>query len=142
MTTTEQPFAHTTSTSAGRQRTTPGGPTDSPYPPDVLVLESCHSTWIFDPRHLQFRRILKGVEIGRHPVVTDWRPYWQVRVDREGEGFTVYLNSSRTRLIRSWQHSQHCSQCSGSDTAELSLEDIRPTLHGIAIDARGRSPAQ
>jgi hypothetical protein len=142
MTTTEQPFTQTTSTSGGRQRSLPTGPTNVPFPQGVVVLESCHSTWIFDPRRLQFRRLLKGVEIGSHRVLTDWRPYWQVRVDPEGEGFTVYLNSSRTRLIRSWRHSQHCSQCRGSDTAELSLEDIRLTLHGVAIDARGRSPSQ
>jgi hypothetical protein len=134
-------FAPTTSACGGRERTLTSDPADTSFPHDVLVLQSCHSTWIFDSRHLRFRRILKGVEIGSHPVVTDWRPYWQVRVDAEGEGFTVYLNSTRTRLIRSWRHSQHCSQCSGSDTAELSLEDIRLTLHGIAVNVRERSPS-
>lgn len=139
--TTMATLIQTNPLASGQQWALPSGPTVTHSPQDVLVLESCHSTWIFDPRNLRFRRILKGVEIGKHRVVTDWRPYWQVRVDLQGEGFTVYLNSTRTRLIRSWRHSQHCTQCNGSSTAELSLEDIRLTLHGIAGVARERSPS-
>jgi hypothetical protein len=97
---------------------------------DVVVLESCHSTWIFDPRQLQFCRILKGIEVDLRPVVTEWRPYWQLHLDPQGEGFTVYLNAARTRLLRSWRHTRNCDQCGGSGTAELSLEDIHLTLHG------------
>lgn len=96
-----------------------------------IVLESCHSTWIFDPTHQRFRRILKGMEVDQRLVVTQWRPYWQVQLDPDGESFTVFLNASRTRLIRSWRHAPDCADCRGSDdTAELSLENIRLTLHG------------
>jgi hypothetical protein len=97
---------------------------------DVVVLESCHSTWVFDPRQLVFCRILKGIGVEHRPVVTEWRPYWQVHLDPQGDGFTVYLNAARTRLLRSWRHTRNCDQCGGSGTAELSLEDIHLTLHG------------
>jgi hypothetical protein len=95
---------------------------------DVLVLESCHSTWIFDPRRLEFCRILKGVEVASRSVVTKWRPYSQVQLDPEAEGFTVYLNAAGTRLIRSWRHATNCTQCGASDTAELSLQDVHRML--------------
>jgi hypothetical protein len=107
-----------------------GQPDVTHRPVDVLVVESCHSTWVFDPRYLRFRRILKGIEVGHRSVATEWRPYWQVQLDPQGEGFTVFLNSSHTRLIRSWRHTRQCSQCSACDTAELSLEDVHLTLHG------------
>ena len=74
-----------------------------PHSLDVFALDSCHSTWIFDPRRLRFRRILKGVAFKGRPVFTQWRPYSQLQLDFEGEGFTVYLNPARTRLIRSWR---------------------------------------
>jgi hypothetical protein len=96
---------------------------------DVLVLESCHSTWIFDPVRLEFCRILKGVEVASRSVVTKWRPYWQVQLDPEAEGFTVYLNASGTRLIRSWRHATNCKQCGASATAELSAQDVHRIIH-------------
>jgi hypothetical protein len=96
----------------------------------VFVLESCHSTWIFDPSELKFSRVLKGVEFGGRPVSTEWRPYYQVHLDAEAEGFTVYLNAARTRLIRSWRHTQDCRQCGGSETTELSLEDVQHAIDG------------
>ena len=131
MTTTKRSFTSTELPSRGRQLAISNGkPNAAHFALDVHVLESCHSTWIFDPRHLRFRRILKGIEIGHRAVATEWRPYWQVQLDAEGEGFTVFLNSSRTRLIRSWRHTCDCSQCGASDTVELSLGDIHLTLHG------------
>ena len=141
--TTDRALTASMTSSRRRHRPIPKASTDQArLPPDVLVLESCHSTWIFDPLHLQLRRILKGVGVGNRSVMTAWRAYWQVELDFEGEGFTVYLNSSRSRLIRSWRHTQNCSQCGGSDTAELSLEDIYLTLQGIAVDTRERSSSQ
>lgn len=96
---------------------------------DVLVLESCHSTWIFDPRRLEFCRILKGVEVENRSVVTKWRRYWQVQLNPESEGFTVHLNAAGTRLIRSWRHATNCTQCGASDTAEVSLADVHRIVH-------------
>jgi hypothetical protein len=102
----------------------------APRPLNVLVLDSCHSTWIFDPCRLQFCRILKGLEFVGRRVPTEWRPYWQVELDRSAEGFTVYLNEARTRLIRSWRHTKDCAECGDSQTSELSLEDLYDAMPG------------
>src|SRR5580704_9607135 len=88
--TTKQPLTPTASPSRGRHRASSDGETDAAHlPPDRLVVQSCHSTWIFDPQHLRFRRILKGIEVGHRSVATEWRPYWKVQLDVEGDGFTV-----------------------------------------------------
>jgi hypothetical protein len=92
---------------------------------NVIIMESCHSTWVFDPRRLQFRRILKGIEVGGHSVCTDWRPYWDLEIDPRRETFTVVLDEARTRLIRSLRHNApDCVHCGAYETMELSLEDI------------------
>ena len=36
----------------------------------LFVLESCHSTWIFDTERLRFRRILKGLALDAHAATT------------------------------------------------------------------------
>ncbi|MGD0746800.1 MAG: hypothetical protein ABSB68_03195 [Acidimicrobiales bacterium] len=94
---------------------------------NLVILESCHSTWIFDSRQLRFCRILKGIEVGRRRVSTEWRPYWELDVDPRTEAFTVYLDEGRTRLIRSSRHTPDGARCGTDDTLELSLEDIRRT---------------
>lgn len=98
---------------------------------DLIILESCHATWVFDPVRMQFCRILKDIRVANRSVSTGWRRYWQVELDPKTEAFSVYLNGSRTRLIRSWRHTQHCGQCRGPGTTELKLEDIPPTFQGV-----------
>lgn len=88
------------------------------------VFESCNSTWVFDPEHMRFRRILKGIEVESRAVFTEWRPYFGLEALDDSEAFTVLLNPEGTRLIRSWRHTGDCAQCGGHVTAELSLEDI------------------
>jgi hypothetical protein len=92
---------------------------------NLVILESCHSTWIFDSRQLLFCRILKGIEVRHRRISTEWRTYWDLEIDPHNESFTVYLNEARTRLIRSSRHSQDCVRCAGNHTIELSLEDIK-----------------
>ena len=144
MTSIQQPFTQATSTPWVRHQTTLKTPTDpSLRPSDALVLESCHSTWIFDPHRSKYRRILRGVEVGNGCVVTEWRTYWQLEVDPQGDGFTVYLNASRSRLIRAWRHTQNpCGRCGRSDAVDLPPDDVHDTPHGVAADARERSPSQ
>jgi hypothetical protein len=91
---------------------------------NIITLESCHSTWIFDPRQLRFCRILKGIAVRHRQISTEWRPCWELEMDPHGKSFTLFLNESRTRLIRSSIHTQECTQCAGSRTTEISLEDI------------------
>jgi len=91
---------------------------------NMITLESCHSTWIFDARQLRFCRILKGIAVGHHRISTEWRPYWDLEIDPGEKHFTVVLNEARTRLIRSSIHTHECVQCGGYHTTEVSLDDI------------------
>jgi len=95
---------------------------------DVITLESCHSTWIFDPDHMRFRRILKDIEVGDHAVSTEWRPYAHLHLESASESFTVFLNPEGSRLIRSWRHTHDCDQCGGHVTAQVSLADLRSAI--------------
>ncbi len=91
----------------------------------MLVLESCHSTWLFDTDRMRFRRILKGVEVDAHSASTSWRDYFGLELDPLSESFVVLLNVDGTRLLRSWRHVEHCTQCGGEATGELSVDDLR-----------------
>jgi hypothetical protein len=91
----------------------------------IFVLESCHSTWIFDTDKLRFRRILKGLALDAHAATTAWRPYYGLEIDPISESFVVLLNPEGTRLLRSWRHVEQCPQCGGNQTAELSLDALR-----------------
>ena len=95
--------------------------------PDMepLVLESCHSTWLFDTERMRFRRVLKGLHLDNHPASTGWRPYFGLDIDPVSESFVVLLNPEGTRLLRSWRHVEHCTQCGGEATGELSLDELR-----------------
>lgn len=89
------------------------------------VLESCHSTWLFDPDRMRFRRILKGLDLDARNASTAWRPYYGLELDPVSESFVVLLNPEGTRLLRSWRHVDHCPQCGGEATAELSVDELR-----------------
>jgi hypothetical protein len=95
---------------------------------DATILESCHSSWIFDTDRMRFRRILTDIEVADRPVTTEWRPYFHLQMDPQGESFTVYLNEERTRMIRSWRHTHDCAQCGRQVTTELSLDAIRKAI--------------
>jgi hypothetical protein len=92
---------------------------------NFFILESCHSTWIFDTEKLRFRRILKGLALDAHAATTAWRAYFGLEIDPISESFVVLLNPEGTRLLRSWRHVEHCPQCGGNQTAELSLEELK-----------------
>jgi hypothetical protein len=91
---------------------------------DIITLESCHSTWIFDPRQLRYCRILRDIAVGHRRISTEWRPYWELEIDSHGRNFTVTLNEARTRLVRSSIHTQECVACGAWRTSELSHDEI------------------
>ena len=93
------------------------------------MLESCHSTWEFEPERGRFRRIVKGTDTDRHPGTTEWRPYYGVESKENAEAFVVLLNPSGTRLIQSWHHTHDCLQCGTQVTGQVSLDDINALLH-------------
>jgi hypothetical protein len=94
----------------------------------TMVIESCHSTWVFDPERRRFRRILKGLEFQHGTVSTQWRPYYLLEADPHSEYFTVWLNPEGSRLLRSWRHGVDCVECREQVTGPLSLDDIRHTM--------------
>ena len=94
---------------------------------EPTVLESCHSTWVFDTERMRFRRILKGLDLDSQQASTGWRPYFGLEIDPVSESFVVLLNPEGTRLLRSWRHVDRCSQCGGEATGELSLAEVRTT---------------
>jgi hypothetical protein len=91
---------------------------------DIVTMESCHSTWIFDPGQLRYCRILRDIAVGQRRISTEWRPYWDLEVDPQERNFTVSLNEARTRLVRAPIHTQACVACGARRTAELSLDEI------------------
>ena len=52
-----------------------------------MVLESCHSTWVFELYRKRFCRVLKGIEISHRAVSTGWRPYSHLEIVTESEEF-------------------------------------------------------
>jgi hypothetical protein len=93
-----------------------------------LVLESCHSTWIFDRGQRRFRRILKDLDLDPVDATTEWRPYERLEVDEGSDSFVVVLNAAGTRRIRSWRHGEGCVQCAGQPTTEMAVDDLLHVL--------------
>lgn len=93
------------------------------------MLESCHSTWEFEPARGRFRRIVKGGETASHPGTTAWRPFHGVEFKEDSEAFVVFLNPARTRLIQSWRHTHDCLQCGSHVTGQVSVDAINAALH-------------
>jgi hypothetical protein len=109
-----------------RRSDRPGGPagaargTASP-----LVIESCHSTWVFDEAHRRFRRVLKGLDLDAGHASTEWRSYHSFQLDELTGRFVIVLNDAGNRIIRSRRHDARCIDCGGNDTRELSLDELR-----------------
>jgi len=95
---------------------------------EPVVLESCHSTWVFDPERSRFRRILRGGDVEERQVATQWRAYYGLEFKDDSEAFTVLLNPAGTQLIQSWRHTQNCLQCGSHVTGQLSVDDIDAVL--------------
>jgi hypothetical protein len=93
-----------------------------------ILIESCHSTWIIDLERSRFRRVVRDGSLRSSPPSTDWQPCYGVEIDPLSESFVVLLNPEGTRLLRSWRHVEHCSQCGGEATSELSLKDLRSAV--------------
>ena len=95
---------------------------------DEIVIESCHSTWIIDRANSRFRRIVKSAHRSSTPAATEWQPCYGVEIDPLSESFVVLLNAEGTRLLRSWRHVEHCAQCGGDATVELSVDELRNAI--------------
>ena len=74
-------------------------------------IDSCHSIWLFDTERMRFRRVPKETSIDTPALESDWEPYYGLEVSPESGAFAVALNPSRTRLLRSWRHTEPCEHC-------------------------------
>ena len=81
-------------------------------------------------RTQRFRRVVKSAHRTSAPVATEWQPCYGIEIDPMSESFVVLLNAEGTRLLRSWRHVEHCTQCGGEATSELSLHDLRSAVRG------------
>ena len=63
------------------------------------------------------------------PTSTRYSPsggYHALELDTRSESFTVLLNADGARRLCSWRHTHDCAECGGHETAELSLDELRP----------------
>ena len=74
-------------------------------------IDSCHSIWLFDTERMRFRRVPKETSIDTPALESDWEPYYGLEISPESGAFAVALNPSRTRLLRSWRHTEPCEHC-------------------------------
>jgi len=102
-------------------------------PRELFTMESCHSTWIFDPVKRRYRRVLKGIELRGNLVMTDWHRYYRLDLDRKFGSFVVWLNAGGTQVLRARRHTKHCEQCDQHTTAKVSLHDIRSAVQGSRV---------
>ncbi len=98
--------------------------------PDVQVIESCHSTWLFDTERLRFRRVLKGLDLDVEEASTAWRPYYRLDLDSRSDSFMVIVEPAGSRALRAWRHVAGCPHCAGDVTAELPLSELRTPASG------------
>ena len=95
-----------------------------------MILESCHSTWLFDPARMRFRRILKGLDLDARNASTAWRPYFGLELDPISESFVVLLNPEGTRLLRSWRHVAALPAVRGRGHGRALLDELRAASLG------------
>ena len=81
----------------------------SPSSGDLVVVESCTTTWAFDEGRKRFSRLPRGVPLSVSSA--EWRPYASMRVDREGGTVEVHLDAAGTNILRSHIHTGPCPDC-------------------------------
>jgi hypothetical protein len=96
----------------------------SAQPGDIVVLESCHSTWLFNTATKRFKRLLKGLDLDPLLAMTCWRSYERLELAEDSKAFVVLLDPAGRRQICSWRHVEGCEQCDEDNTVELSLEEV------------------
>jgi hypothetical protein len=96
-------------------------------------IDSCHSVWLFDTERMRFRRVPKGTRLDSPALESDWQPYFELEIDPDSGAFAVALNETRTRLLRSWRHTDLCEHCAPAQEVDVTGE--------ISLRASEQSPA-
>ena len=75
-------------------------------------IDSCHSIWLFDTERMRFRRRPERDQLDsrRWRATGSRTTAWRFRP--ETGAFAVALNECRTRLLRSWRHTDPASTAS------------------------------
>ena len=101
-------------------------------------IDSCHSIWLFDTERKRFRRVPRGTNLDSPALASDWEPYFGLEIAPESGAFAVALNEGRTRLLRSWRHTNPCEHCAAppgsgeidvDSTGEVSLLSVKRADH-------------
>jgi hypothetical protein len=86
---------------------------------EAIILDACHSVWIFDMDRMRYCRILGGLENSSRRVASEWRSYSYLEIDESNARFSLFLGADRSRIIRSWIHSHDCRQCVVHQTTDF-----------------------
>ena len=82
---------------------------------ELVVVESCTTTWAFDTGRSRFSRLPRGLALSNSSA--EWRPYHSMNVDRAAGSVEVALDAAGTQLLRSDIHTGGpCPDC-GYDPA-------------------------
>ncbi|HZU72786.1 MAG TPA: hypothetical protein VE990_08445 [Acidimicrobiales bacterium] len=76
---------------------------------ELVLVESCTTTWAFDTGRRRFARLPRGLSIASHSA--EWRPYVGMTVDRHAGTLEVVLDQAGTELLRSEVHTGPCPVC-------------------------------
>jgi hypothetical protein len=90
----------------------------------LTVIESHHTTWVFDADRMRFTRLPKGADAHAPIPDSQWELYHGLELDPETGEFTVALNPARTQLLRSWRADATPASPELHRTAELHLDVI------------------
>lgn len=83
-------------------------------PEDLVMVESCTTTWAFDTARMRFTRLPRGLALSNSSA--EWRPYASMRIDRLAGWVEVALDRARTSLLRSDIHTgPACPHCGATD---------------------------
>lgn len=102
-------------------------------PQALRVIDTCHSTWLFDEDHHRFRRILRRGAVGYVP--TGWRAYERLVDEPSCETFVVVLDRQGTRVLRGRRCGSGC-RCQGGGEA-TGLQDAPSPV--VPLRASGRT---
>jgi hypothetical protein len=67
----------------------------------LIRLISAHSIWLFDAQRMRYVRVPNDASLATPLPDRAWEPYVALEIDGESGTFSVVLNATRTRVIRS-----------------------------------------
>lgn len=96
---------------------------------DVIVIESCNSTWVFDEARARFRRVPRGSKLDFPLSAADWETFHGLELLPATGAIVVRLNEAGTNLLRAYRHTDPCPHCAEDPdpTSQLTLSSADQT---------------